>query len=100
MLATVTEEVSGSSSTVTDSVDADRLSEEADSTISHQEESEESREAHSQEKDPLRKSAVTDPDLGHDGLFSSRRRHTRCSRDWSSDVCSSDLATCPNPPTA
>src|SRR5687768_16421588 len=23
-------------------------------------------------------------------LFSSRRRHTRCSRDWSSDVCSSD----------
>src|SRR5207245_8344369 len=21
-----------------------------------------------------------------------RRRHTRCSRDWSSDVCSSDLA--------
>src|SRR5690606_12337488 len=27
--------------------------------------------------------------------FSSRRRHTRSSRDWSSDVCSSDLA----PPT-
>src|SRR2546429_6968912 len=25
--------------------------------------------------------------------FSSRRRHTRCSRDWSSDVCSSDLAS-------
>src|SRR5690606_40371155 len=25
--------------------------------------------------------------------FSSRRRHTRFSRDWSSDVCSSDLAT-------
>src|ERR1041385_9389820 len=24
-------------------------------------------------------------------IFSSRRRHTRCSRDWSSDVCSSDL---------
>src|SRR2546429_8569022 len=24
-------------------------------------------------------------------VFSSRRRHTRCSRDWSSDVCSSDL---------
>src|SRR5690606_30803104 len=24
-------------------------------------------------------------------LFSSRRRHTRFSRDWSSDVCSSDL---------
>src|SRR6201994_3272015 len=26
-----------------------------------------------------------------DKLFSSRRRHTNCSRDWSSDVCSSDL---------
>src|SRR5690606_40124004 len=24
-------------------------------------------------------------------FFSSRRRHTRFSRDWSSDVCSSDL---------
>src|SRR2546429_4077015 len=27
-------------------------------------------------------------------FFSSRRRHTRCSRDWSSDVCSSDLVPC------
>src|SRR2546429_7460041 len=31
----------------------------------------------------------------YDGMmaffFSIRRRHTRCSRDWSSDVCSSDL---------
>src|SRR5690606_30195714 len=26
-------------------------------------------------------------------FFSSRRRHTRFSRDWSSDVCSSDLCT-------
>src|SRR5207245_4250007 len=26
--------------------------------------------------------------------FSSRRRHTRCYRDWSSDVCSSDLYMC------
>src|SRR6266536_5190077 len=25
-------------------------------------------------------------------FFSSRRRHTRSTRDWSSDVCSSDLA--------
>src|SRR5438045_4360842 len=25
-------------------------------------------------------------------FFSSRRRHTRCLRDWSSDVCSSDLS--------
>src|SRR5690554_7485986 len=24
-------------------------------------------------------------------FFSSRRRHTRCGREWSSDVCSSDL---------
>src|SRR5471030_2100809 len=28
-------------------------------------------------------------------VFSSRRRHTRCLSDWSSDVCSSDL-TNPN----
>src|SRR5256884_6289021 len=28
-------------------------------------------------------------------FFSSRRRHTRCSRDWSSDVCSSDLLAQP-----
>src|SRR5699024_11696784 len=26
-------------------------------------------------------------------LFSSRRRHTSSKRDWSSDVCSSDLRT-------
>src|SRR5207249_7610456 len=33
-------------------------------------------------------------DSRHDGdlFFSSRRRHTRSKRDWSSDVCSSDLA--------
>src|SRR5699024_12649060 len=35
-------------------------------------------------------------------FFTSRRRHTRSKRDWSSDVCSSDLyvkslAACPNP---
>src|SRR5690606_39950328 len=27
-------------------------------------------------------------------FFSSRSRHTSFSRDWSSDVCSSDLAAC------
>src|SRR5437870_12426162 len=31
-------------------------------------------------------------------FFSSRRRHTRWPRDWSSDVCSSDLCSWP-PPT-
>src|SRR5690606_39649924 len=32
-------------------------------------------------------------------FFSSRRRHTRFSRDWSSDVCSSDLGgECPEHP--
>src|SRR6266511_4552150 len=30
--------------------------------------------------------------IGFFFFFSSRRRHTRFSRDWSSDVCSSDLA--------
>src|SRR5690606_29463892 len=29
-------------------------------------------------------------------FFSSRRRHTRFSRDWSSDVCSSDLGKTPS----
>src|SRR5690606_40151168 len=36
-------------------------------------------------------------------FFSSRRRHTRFSRDWSSDVCSSDLvapSTAVGPATA
>src|SRR5690606_40250266 len=31
------------------------------------------------------------PSLSCFFFFSSRRRHTRFSRDWSSDVCSSDL---------
>src|ERR1039458_10513439 len=30
-------------------------------------------------------------EISHDIFFSSRRRHTRCLSDWSSDVCSSDL---------
>src|SRR5690606_39664554 len=30
-------------------------------------------------------------------FFSSRRRHTRFSRDWSSDVCSSDLSATSGP---
>src|SRR5690349_24154652 len=29
--------------------------------------------------------------MPHDFFYSSRRRHTRSLRDWSSDVCSSDL---------
>src|SRR6266852_5351255 len=33
-------------------------------------------------------------------FFSSRRRHTRCYRDWSSDVCSSDLFAPPRPRSA
>src|SRR3712207_6872178 len=32
-------------------------------------------------------------------FFSSRRRHTRYWRDWSSDVCSSDLGGIPDPVT-
>src|SRR3989440_9038850 len=31
-------------------------------------------------------------------FFSSRRRHTRSDRDWSSDVCSSDLMPTPRAP--
>src|SRR5699024_12021202 len=32
-------------------------------------------------------------------FFSSRRRHTRSKRDWSSDVCSSDLRLSPLVPS-
>src|SRR5207249_6889228 len=32
------------------------------------------------------------PRLDSSFFFSSRRRHTRSKRDWSSDVCSSDLS--------
>src|SRR2546427_784843 len=35
---------------------------------------------------------IHDPDGGALFFFSSRRRHTRFDCDWSSDVCSSDLA--------
>src|SRR5690606_40370055 len=41
-----------------------------------------------------RATGLTSPDcpwLAYIFFFSSRRRHTRFSRDWSSDVCSSDL---------
>src|SRR5438105_7084101 len=44
-----------------------------------------------------------DPQLARCFFFSSRRRHTRSTRDWSSDVCSSDLRslfTTPNVPPA
>src|ERR1039458_10581597 len=33
------------------------------------------------------------PDFCFFFFFSSRRRHTRCLSDWSSDVCSSDLSS-------
>src|SRR5436853_5046429 len=33
-------------------------------------------------------------------FFSSRRRHTRCLSDWSSDVCSSDLTGKTGTPSA
>src|SRR5206468_7366819 len=36
----------------------------------------------------------------HFFFFSSRRRHTRSDRDWSSDVCSSDLGRAAMPKSA
>src|SRR3984957_20831747 len=36
----------------------------------------------------------------HVSFFSSRRRLTRFSRDWSSDVCSSDLGIFPTTPVS
>src|SRR5205809_298583 len=40
---------------------------------------------------PALKAGIVNWDDGDYVFFSSIRRHTRCSRDWSSDVCSSDL---------
>src|SRR5437899_3004123 len=37
----------------------------------------------------------TDTSDSGDVFFSSRRRHTSCLSDWSSDMCSSDLSTAP-----
>src|SRR5690349_386558 len=37
---------------------------------------------------------LDEPFVHHNVFFSSRRRHTRSLRDWSSDVCSSDLWPC------
>src|SRR2546430_1123735 len=44
---------------------------------------------------PLRRGLAIDStvDIFTFYFFSSRRRHTRCDCDWSSDVCSSDLGS-------
>ena len=39
---------------------------------------------------------ANDAKQGVEAIFSSRRRHTRSDRDWSSDVCSSDLQSYPH----
>src|ERR1035438_10855180 len=39
----------------------------------------------------MRKNQPCNEPLWLSFFFSSRRRHTRCLSDWSSDVCSSDL---------
>src|SRR2546426_360853 len=43
----------------------------------------------------LKSNIVEEVDLVGFFFFSSRRRHTRLQGDWSSDVCSSDLASAP-----
>src|SRR5438105_2239413 len=47
-------------------------------------------EATYSEYQPLRPPRVMTGELDAELFFSSRRRHTRSTRDWSSDVCSSD----------
>ncbi|KAL1786279.1 sperm-specific antigen 2 isoform X1 [Sigmodon hispidus] len=93
-LATVTEEVSGSSSTITDSVDADRLSDEADSNIRQKLDSEQSKEAQSQENKMLQKSVVPESDLGcdvnipsHSELESSSSRRNAHSSTSEKEPC-------------
>src|SRR5699024_11851350 len=41
----------------------------------------------------LELAAVVGTSINLSFVFSSRRRHTRSKRDWSSDVCSSDLSS-------
>src|SRR5215469_7141064 len=50
----------------------------------------------------LNRAVATRDAVGTDAafFFSSRRRHTRSLRDWSSDVCSSDLVVAPEPGAA
>src|SRR2546429_526349 len=42
------------------------------------------------ERGLLSESVAVQQLIGNKSFFSCRRRHTSCSRDWSSDVCSSD----------
>ncbi|XP_014444493.1 protein ITPRID2 isoform X1 [Tupaia chinensis] len=65
MLATVKEEVSGSS-TVTESVDVDRLSDEANSNFNQETESEQSKNTQSHESKLSEDSDVIQSNLGHD----------------------------------
>src|SRR3712207_8305534 len=45
------------------------------------------------------RSAASDGKRPGCSFFSTRRRHTRYGRDWSSDVCSSDLWVAPGIPS-
>src|SRR5690606_29605945 len=45
--------------------------------------------------DPERTCSAIESDAEHIFFYSSRRRHTRFTRDWSSDMCSSDLPGAP-----
>ncbi|KAK7822289.1 hypothetical protein U0070_014388 [Myodes glareolus] len=94
-LATVTEEVSGSSSTITDSLETDRLSDDADSNISHKMESEGSKETLSQEDKLLPKSGVTGSDLGCDVNVPSH-----CESESSSELRSAHASTGDKEPCA
>src|SRR5262245_66343470 len=44
---------------------------------------------------PLMGESIAEGTITKCFFFSSRRRHTRCLSDWSSDVCSSDLTAAP-----
>ncbi|CAO2596532.1 Protein ITPRID2 [Lemmus lemmus] len=93
-LATVTEEVSGSSSTITDSVDTDRLSDDADSNISHKMESERSKETPSQEDKLLPKSGVAGSHLGCDVDVPSHCESESISELRSAHASTSDKEPC------
>ncbi|XP_051023083.1 protein ITPRID2 [Acomys russatus] len=94
MLATVTEEVSGSASTIADSADADRLPDEADRDASQKMGSEQSKESQSQDNKLLWTSVVTDSDSGGDAHVPRACELESSSELRNSHTCTSEKEPC------
>ncbi|XP_054977973.1 protein ITPRID2 isoform X2 [Sorex araneus] len=71
MLATVTEEVSGSSASVMESADIDRVSDETNSNLNQETESEQNKETQSHENKLGEESVIIESDIGRGFIISS-----------------------------